>query len=207
MTDWWSTAGAEPQGERITPQRKRFEEVPVTQPVPQEEEEAVARTPRSRRGKSLALGAAGVALAGAALFMAMPDGGDAGKAVSGQQAPSQGEYLPPAGDVPTEAAQEPGSASQAPQVVTVEVLSSKPGPIGVVVELAITNGTGEAMVVMSSMVKGDGQSAVIGEGTLAPGSREVVPGGTVTGTVEFAAKKQPAQVVLLDFSGNVVAVS
>jgi hypothetical protein len=141
------------------------------------------------------------------LFIAMPDGGDAGKAVSGQQAPSRGEYLPPAGDVPTGAAQEPGNAPQAQRVVTVEASPSGSGPIGAVVELTVVNGTDETLVVMSSMVKGDGQSAVIGEGTLAPGSREIGPGETVTGTVEFAAKRQPAQVTLLDFSGNVVATS
>lgn len=74
-------------------------------------------------------------------------------------------------------------------------------------EVTITNSTEEAMVVMSSMVKGDGRSAVIGEGTLAPGSRRIEPGETATGTVEFAAKKAPIQIALMDLSGNVVAAS
>jgi hypothetical protein len=57
------------------------------------------------------------------------------------------------------------------------------------------------------MVKGDGHSAIVGEGTLAPGSRTVQPGETVTGTVEFSTAAAPHQVALLDLSGNVVAAS
>ena len=81
------------------------------------------------------------------------------------------------------------------------------GSVGAIVKLTIRNGTDETVVVMSSMVKGDSRPAVIGEGTLAPGSRRIEPGETATGTVEFAAKKAPSQVILTDLGGNVVAAS
>jgi hypothetical protein len=90
-------------------------------------------------------------------------------------------------------------------VVTLSATPSGSGSVGAIVKLTVVNNTDEAVVVMSSMVKGDGRPAVIGEGTLAPGSRRVEPGETAT--VEFATKKAPAQVALVDLSGNVVAAS
>lgn len=207
MTDWWSTASAESRGEPSFPVREHVEEVPAVRPPEPEAESAKAPGPRRGRGKSLAVGAVGAALAGVVLFSVVPGGEGDEKAASGQQAPSQGAYLPPAGDMPSEAAQEPGGVPRSPQVVTLHASPSGSGSVGAVVEVTITNGTEGNVLVMSSMVKGDGQSAIIGEGTLAPGSREVGPGETVTGTVEFAAKKSPAQIVLMDIGGNVVAAS
>lgn len=207
MTDWWSTASTESRGEPVFPVREHAEEVPAARPPEPETEDAKAPSPRRGRGKSLAVGAVGAALAGVVLFSVVLGGGGDGKAVSDQQAPSQGAYLPPAGDMPSEAAQEPGEAPRSPQAVTLHASPSGSGSVGAVVEVTIINGTEGTVLVMSSMVKGDGQSAIIGEGTLAPGSREVGPGEAVTGTVEFAAEKPPAQIALMDIGGNVVAAS
>jgi hypothetical protein len=92
-------------------------------------------------------------------------------------------------------------------VVTLTAVPAGRGEVGVLVEVTIRNDTEDAMTIMPSMMKGDGNSAMVGEGTLAPGSRRIEPGETVAGTIEFAAGEAPAQIVLTDLSGNVVAAS
>lgn len=162
------------------------------------------------RRKTLILGAAGAAIVGALVFTMMPDG--SAKAPGGSVAPSSATeegFLPAAGSGPSEAVQgDIGTpTSRAPGVVTMTAVPDGTGSAGAIVKLTIRNGTDETVVVMSSMVKGDSRPAVIGEGTLAPGSRRIEPGETATGTVEFAAKKAPSQVILTDLGGNVVAAS
>ncbi|MCP9209680.1 hypothetical protein [Streptomyces cucumeris] len=74
-----------------------------------------------------------------------------------------------------------------------------------VMKVKIHNGSDEALTVLATLIKGDGRSAIAGEGTLAPGARGVEPGETVEGTVEFSSGVAPRQIVLLDLSGDVVA--
>src|SRR5690606_8765651 len=90
------------------------------------------------------------------------------------------------------------TSAQKPKTVTLSATPAGVGQVGAIVKVTITNNTDSAVIIMPSMVKGDGRAAVVGEGTLAPGSREVQPGETVTGTVEFASQKAPGQAVLVD---------
>lgn len=171
-------------------------------------------SPRPDRRKSLLLGAAGAAVAGVLVFAMMPDGssGVPTGTTASSEAP-QGGFLPAAGGGPAEGAQDREEAGVAPASKAppkTVVLSATPegsGQVGAIVEVTITNNTENAIIVMSSMVKGDGRPAVLGEGTLAPGSRSIDPGETATGTIEFATKKPPTQIVLMDIGGNVVAAS
>lgn len=165
------------------------------------------------RRKTLLLSAAGAAVAGIAIFSAMP--GDGGSATPGkvESSASQGDFLPPAGggaeegkgDQPPK--QEGASQAPVPKVVTLTVTPSGKGATGAIVDVTIHNGTDSALTVMPSLVKGDGRPAMVGEGTLAPGLLKIEPGGTGRGTVEFATSEPPAQVILVDLSGNVVAAS
>ena len=189
--DW----GHGPQGEAVDLRQTRQDE----QPEPQQKPD---------RRKALIAGAAGAAVAGILVFAVMPEGsagGTPGPAAS--PVSTQEGFLPAAGSGPSEAARDRSEdpAIKAPKLVTVTAAPSGTGSVGAIVELTIHNGTDEVVVVMSSMVKGDGRPAVIGEGTLAPGSRKIEPGETVSGTVEFAAKKEPLQILLMGLDGSVVA--
>lgn len=80
------------------------------------------------------------------------------------------------------------------------------GQTGVLIEMTIENNTDATIMLMSSMFKADGRSGMVGEGTLAPGSRTLGTGEVVTGTVEFAADGLPAQIVLLAIDGRAIAI-
>lgn len=218
MTDWWNTSAPRQGGEpsRVEPAIGWDPEPePVAPPLPPapptQEEEPQPQKPDRRRG--LLLGAAGAAAVGILVFTVMPHGGNspAGSPTGSSSASREG-FLPAAGGGPSEGAQDRAEASsaptpEAPKTVVLTAVPNGSGDVGAVVKVTVVNNTDEAVVVMSSMVKGDGRPAVIGEGTLAPGSRRIEPGETATGTVEFAVKKAPGQVALVDLSGNVVAAS
>jgi hypothetical protein len=218
MTDWWNTSAPRQEGEpnRVEPAIGWDPEPePVVPPPPfappTHEEEPQPQKPDRR--KSLLLGAAGAAAVGILVFTVMPHGGDSpAGSPTGSSSASQEGFLPAAGGGPSEGAKDRAEASAAPtpevpKTVTLTATPDGSGDVGAVVKVTVVNNTDEAVVVMSSMVKGDGRPAVIGEGTLAPGSRRIEPGETATGTVEFAVKKAPGQVALVDLSGNVVAAS
>lgn len=175
----------------------------------------VSETEKPDRRRSLIIGAVGAALVGIVVFAAMPDGGPDGNPAVVEATTSPETFLPPAGGMPSGAADEVPMSSEesrkpaAPAEGVVALLAEPAGKgdTGALVKVTIRNGTDDAVVVMSSMMRGDGRSAMVGEGTLAPGSRKIGPGETATGTVEFVAKKPPSQVVLMDLSGKVVATS
>jgi hypothetical protein len=210
MTDWWDTDREEPRGESVCvepePERHPAPE-PVTPPEPEPE---VAATPPDRR-KKLLLGAAGAAVVGVILFSTVPHGESSSSGFPAASVTTpQGDSLPAAGGgmpVTGSDAPQPSATPVAAKVVTMTVNPSGSGRVGAVVKVTIHNGTDSAITVMSSMMKGDDRSAVLGEGTLAPGARAVQPGETVVGTVEFATKQPPVQIVLFDIGGNVVAAS
>jgi hypothetical protein len=237
MTDWWSVSPARSgqdgerqewkaqvdrdaeriarSGEDLSGQPDDWRREPDGQFVdtrePAEPETGEAQKPDRRKG--LLLGAAGAAVAGIVVFAAMPHGGSPSPTGSSASSAAQpGGFLPAAGGGPSGDPQDRAEASTSPvkpKPKTV-VLTASPdgsGQVGAVMKVTITNNTDETVVVMSSMVKGDGRPAVIGEGTLAPGSRRIEPGETASGTIEFASKKAPDQVALMDLSGNVVAAS
>lgn len=111
-------------------------------------------------------------------------------------------FLPPAGGF------EP-SASPAPPPRIVK-LSARPvgrGDVGQLVEVTVVNETSEPVLLMSSLLEGGGRPAIVGEGTLAPGSRTVEPGGEAKGTVEFVGEEPPDLVVLTGLDGGIVATS
>lgn len=215
MTDWWNTSapqatedmkpvtapGWDPEPEPVAPPRP---------PEPPTQEESEPSNPNRR--KTLLLGAAGAAVAGVIVFSVMPHGGSGAPAETqsaSSQAPS--DSLPAAGGGPAGMPEQDkaklAEKTQAPKTVTLTAKPSGEGQVGAVVEVAIHNGTDDTLTVMPSLVKGDGRPAVIGEGTLAPGLLKIEPGETGKGTVEFATSKAPAQIALVDLSGNVVAAS
>jgi hypothetical protein len=162
----------------------------------------------------LILGAAGAAAVGVLMFTVLPHDGGGPSDLPGASVTTSQEAFPPAaggdlqeGGKESSAADQTPAEKEAPKVVSLSAVASGSGSVGAVMEVTITNDTDDTILVMSSMVKGDGQAAIIGEGTLAPGSRTVGPGEEVTGTVEFAAKNAPSQVVLMDIGGNVVAAN
>lgn len=183
------------------------------EPVPAAPEPNPSLSKPDRR-KSLILGAAGAAVAGILVFAMMPDGSpEVPTGAASSPEVQQGDSLPAAGGGPAEGAQDreetnAAPASKAPpKTVVLSASHEGYGQVGAIVKVTITNNTENAIIVMSSMVKGDGRPAVLGEGTLAPGSRSIEPGETATGTIEFATKKPPAQIILMDIGGNVVAAS
>jgi hypothetical protein len=146
-------------------------------------------------------------MAGAVIFMMMPDGGSA-TAPQGPTA-SQGEDLPPTGAGPSEAAATPQgnvTESASSKVVTLTSSPSGTGRIGAVVRVRIHNGTDGRITLLPNLLRGDDRPGIVGEGTLAPGAKVIEPGGTVEGTVEFAVGEQPEQVILTDLNGSIVAV-
>lgn len=218
MTDWWNTSAPQQEGEpvRVEPAIGWDPEPAPSMPAPPPDPPVRQEEPNPQkpdRRKSLLLGAAGAAAVGVLVFTVMPhDGSNPAETPGGSSSSSAEQFPPAAGGGPSEGAQDRAEASQTPapqkpKVVTLTAVPDGSGTVGAIVKVTVVNDTDETVVVMSSMVKGDGRPAVIGEGTLAPGSRRVEPGETATGTVEFAAKKAPAQVALVDLSGNVVAAS
>lgn len=210
MTDWWSTDQAEPRAESVrTAPEPEWDPKPQPSAGPEPETETPPAPPLDRRRK-LILSAAGAAVVGVVLFATVPHGGSSPSGLPGISVTApQGDGLPSAGGGPDAGSVAPQESNTptAAKVVTMAVAPSGTGRVGAVVKVTIYNGTDDAITVMSSMMKGDDRSAVLGEGTLAPGARAVQPGETVTGTVEFATKQPPAQVVLFDIGGNVVAAS
>lgn len=217
MTDWWNTEPRQSTEERTAvPVAIGWDPEPEPAAPVHNEEPSVPEEPGEKkpdRRKGILLGAAGAAVAGILVFAAMPDGGSGAPAGTTEPsaASSQDGGLPAAGGGPGGAV---GGASEEsptrtsarkPKTVTLSATPAGVGQVGAIVKVTITNNTDSAVIIMPSMVKGDGRAAVVGEGTLAPGSREVQPGETVTGTVEFASRKAPGQVVLVDLGGDVVA--
>lgn len=167
-------------------------------------------------------GVVGAMAVGALIFNASSGGG-------GEQNPSavasseQGEELPPAGDAiqdgdlpaagggpqPSRQEEEPVRQTKQParRGVTLTASPSGKGSVGAIVKISVRNDTEKPLTLMATLVRGDGRSGIVGEGTLAPGSRVVEPGGTAEGTVEFSAATAPHQVALVDLSGNIVALS
>lgn len=207
MTDWWNTdeQARESEPVRVAVMPERLPELgPVITPEPEVGPNPAVPSDRKRK---LILGAAGAAVVGIVLFSALPHEGStpSGPPAASVAAP-QGGDLPAAGGGSAETPSAPQTPVAA-KVVTMTATASGTGRVGAVMKVTIHNGTDDTITVMSSMMKGDDRSAVLGEGTLAPGARPVQPGETVTGTVEFATKQPPAQVVLFDIGGNVVAAS
>src|SRR5690606_2804349 len=221
-TDWWSTQTANttemPKREDIPPAPQP---VPPPSPAPTPEPATAAEEPSSSaRGKAVKVmsGVAGALIIGALALSATSGGGEGGQdssvtasAESGDLPPAGGGVessdLPAAGAGPDSPPQQADAPEQTSGGVTLGVDPSGRGRIGAVVNVTISNETGKPLMVMATLVQGDGRPAVVGEGTLAPGSRTVQPGETVSGTVEFAANAAPRQVALLDLSGNVVAAN
>lgn len=206
MTNWWEVDPMSHEGETAHPEPDRnLEPIAPARPEPAEEVTSDAAPPDRRRG--LLLGAAGAAIVGAVLFVSLPhDGSSPASLPVTPTTASQGSDLPAAGGQQSPEAQS-ASTAPVPKVVTMVLEPAGTGRVGAVMKVAIHNGTDSAIVVLPSMMKGDDRPALLGEGTLAPNAREVEPGKTAIGTVEFAAKKPPAQVVLFDTGGNVVAAS
>lgn len=218
-TDWWNTSSSVPDGSS-EPVRTAPGWNPEPAPLPPAEPPEDPVQPESAgpgkpdRRKGLILGAAGAAAVGILMFSVIPHDGSGPSGTPGASVTSsQGAFPPAAGGGPTEGqadreeAETVPASRAAPKKVSLLAEPAGSGGVGAVVKVTIANGTDEEIIVMSSMVKGDGRPAVIGEGTLAPGSRTVGPGETATGTVEFASKAAPSQVVLMDIGGNVVAAS
>lgn len=213
MTDWWSdehgnrwrdpVAVLEVPGPTSGPQEPPEEKTPKTEP-----EESGGR----HRTAKLAAGALIVGLAGALVVNATSGSVPEPPAPATEQI--QSDPFPPAGEFPAEDALEPPAASAdpaptfhdpAPQRVTLTARPAGRGRTGVVMHVAIENTTDAPILVMPSLLLGDDRPAIVGEGTLAPGSRTVEPGAKVEGTVEFAARRAPSRVVLTDLDGIAVA--
>lgn len=222
-TDWWNTAqssGERPEGptQATAPIPTPAPERPASPPpAPESEDEGGEGASNGKAMKVMGL-AVGAVVAGLVILNSTSGGDEPDrKASSSASAPAEAGDLPAAGSLPqggtTPVASDEPSARQsdsepapAPKV-TLDAVPSGTGRVGAVVKVTIHNGTADPVTVLSSMVKGDGRPAVVGEGTLAPGSRSIQPGETATGTVEFSSKAAPEQIALLDLSGNVVAVS
>lgn len=229
-TDWWSVKSADdseyPAPAPVPDGIPEPPAPPVTPPAPEPKEpekpEREEGAPRSSRSKAVKVvgGAAGAIIAGILVLNAIPGGGGSGdgKPVTSASARQGGGDLPAAGGGPKDVlpatdgssqsqAQQDSPASAAPKVVTLTAKPFGKGRVGAVMKVTIHNGTDETVTVLATMMKGDGRPAVVGEGTLAPGSRTLQPGQTATGTVEFSTAVAPHQVALLDLSGNVMAAS
>lgn len=221
MTDWWTerasgVIGPPPEGAGDPEPAPPPVVLPPVDSASEPESTGAASDDESggRRVKLIA-GAAAVLLAGALAVNAV--GGDAAPTPVAEHGPVAEvdpiEELPPAGGPPIEAARrtdptatvEPPPA--APAVVTLTVRPAGRGRVGAVVEVTIRNATDAPVVVMASLLRGDGRPAIVGEGTLAPGARTIAAGETAVGTVEFADARMPARVILVDLDGEVVAAS
>lgn len=225
-TDWWNTE-AKPGGNAAEPivvpdlRTGMPTSPPPAAPVQGEEGAGLADVQNASRKKAMKVVglAAGVVMTGVLVMQAASGGGDAKDPAGTSSQAEQGGGLPAAGGGPQGALPAAGdgqpntsrqggpSASATPKVVTLRATPAGKGRVGARVEITILNGTDEPVTVLATMMKGDDRPAVVGEGTLAPGSRTVQPGGAATGTVEFTTAAAPHQVVLLDLSGNVIAAS
>lgn len=222
-TDWWSearTSGDRADGspQAAAPIAALDSEYPASPPpVPEPEEESGERASNGKAMKVMGL-AVGAVVAGLVILNSASGGDEPDrKASPSAPAPAADGDLPAAGGVPQggatpvasgePSARHSGSKPAPAPKVTLDATPSGTGRVGAIVKVTIHNGTADPVTVLSSMVKGDGRPAVVGEGTLAPGSRSIQPGETATGTVEFSSKAAPEQIALVDLSGNVVAVS
>lgn len=231
-TDWWNTQTpttgedtGRPAGEE--PSRQRSE--PPVHPLPTPNEPGNSgpeggQTSQSK-AKKVVGGVAVAVVAGALLFGSCGKGGEGDATAPQATTMTESEvdgFFPPAGDgdpeadLPAAGGSPQGEVSretvrqpeqQAASTVTITAEPSGKGRIGSVVTVTIRNGTSSPLTVLASLVKGDGRPAVVGEGTLAPGSRVVQPGESTQGTVEFASAQAPNQVALVDLSGNLIAMS
>lgn len=122
-----------------------------------------------------------------------------------------GVFEDPVLDEPKKSEPAPSRTREKLEIPKKVILAASPagkGDTGVMVQLTITNGTSESVSLIPSMIQADGNSGILGEGTLAPGkSRMVEPGKTVFGTVEFSASSQPSQVAILGGDYNPIATS
>lgn len=193
---------------------RRAPEVKKPEPVQEEDSKPPPEKETDRR-KTLIVGAVGAVLAGLVIFTVMPDGDTARNPGPVASELNPEDFPPPAGEAPQEAAGEVPLTGEGPAEAAAPVersvrLTTSPagrGDTGALVKVTIQNDTESTVTVMSSLLQGDGRSAMVGEGTLAPGSRRIDPGETVQGTVEFVTSKPPTQIVLTDLSGEVVASS
>lgn len=212
-TDWWSTHSETAPTEAASPPAPQLPEPQRPEPTQQQSPEPPETPPPDaehggprRKAALLVGGSVAVLLVG--LLATQGPGGDeggTGKAGSSVSSAQQGG-LPAAGAGPGEAAS-PQAVQGNPASVTLTATPTGRGRVGAVMKVSIRNNTGNALTVLASLVSGDGRSALVGVGTLAPGARTVQPGARAEGTVEFSARTPPRQIVLLDLSGNVVATS
>lgn len=229
--DWWNT---QPVGEAekqepvdSAPLPRMPEHPPETaptapvEPLREEDEEASSKRARGMAVKVMG-GVAGAMVVGA-LILSASSGGDDGRTPSATASAERGGELPPAGgeiqdgDLPAAGGgpqsprqgEEPVRQTQQParKGVTLTAASSGKGSVGAIVKISIRNDTEKPLTLMATLVRGDGRSGIVGEGTLAPGSRVVEPGDVAEGTVEFSTATAPHQVALVDLSGNIVALS
>lgn len=211
MTDWWRQDTPDADGERPAEPRLDPEPIPpapLTPPAPPVAE-AAAGQKRSRKGLIITAVAA-VAVAGT-LWAVAPDSPAEPKA-GPQETGQPQELFPAAGGGPQEAssvdAREGVTADEkAPGRIEMTRRDAGTGRTGILVELTIRNGTDKQVTVTANLFMADGRTGMVGEGTLAPGSRIIPPGSEVTGTVEFAGRQKAAQVVLADFEGLVLATA
>lgn len=217
MTDWWRTEYPQAQGESLLAVSNRTEEPtppdpPPAAPPPVREEPEPTRQAGRPRGRTVRIvgGVAGIALIGALTVNATSAGGE-------EESPSvtpseQVEAFPAAGGgpeirPPVSNSPQKGSSTTPQGGVTLTATPSGKGRVGAVMKLSIHNSTDDSLTVLATLVEGDGRPAIVGEGTLAPGSTIIEPGETAIGTVEFSSDRPPEQVVLLDLSGDVVVTS
>lgn len=205
MTDWWRQDTPDAESERPAEPWHDPEPMPPAPPVA----EAAAGKKRSRKGLVITAVAA-VAVAGT-LWAVAPDSPVEPKA-GPQEAGQPQELFPAAGGGPQEAAsvdaREGVTADEkAPGRIEMTRRNAGTGRTGILVELTVRNGTDKPVTVTANLFMADGRTGMVGEGTLAPGSRIIPPGGEVTGTVEFAGRQKAAQVVLADFEGLVLATA
>lgn len=220
--EWWNL----PKDEAGETEPRKAVPVEQAKPVrPSEPTEESKTTEAEEKAKSdrrqtLFVGAVGAVLVGAVLLIALPDGDNKKDPAPVASVLDPADFPPPAGEVPREAAADEvpltGDKEKEPvkpveetveEAVLLTAVPAGQGDTGALVKVTISNNTESTITVMSSMMQGDGRSAMVGEGTLAPGSRRIDPGETAEGTVEFVTKKPPQQIVLTDLSGGIVASS
>lgn len=208
MTDWWSVQPQESEQEARSQTSVRDSE-PEPEGVAAGEEPQPGIEPR-RKAKKLACGAAGAIVVGL-LAVSGVSGGSESKgpepaSAKWVQSPAVAyEGLPAAGGGPAEAAENAPSVAPVKREVTLTAAPAGRGRVGAVVAVSVHNGTDSPVMVLASLVKGDGHPGVVGEGTLSPGSRVIAPGDTAEGSIEFPVDAAPSQVVLVDLKGNIIA--
>lgn len=211
MTEWWSIPPQATEGETPlqAPARDFEPGFPVVS-APDRETEEPSPAPRSK-GKKIAAGVAGAVVVGVLAVNGVSGNGSGIKGsspVSAEWTPgasAAGADLPAAGGGPAEATRDQAPAAPVKKEVTLTATPSGKGRIGAVVTIAVHNGTDRPVMVLASLVKGDDRPAVVGEGTLSPGSRVIAPGDTAEGTVEFPVEAAPSRIALVDLRGNIIA--